>query len=96
MTTLKLTGEHARALTWGETGPELNLTIELDEYTGSRRWVSEHRLIVKDGDGRLWAANYERGLTECQDSKPFEDQVEVEFTEVKKVPVTTYEYRPVR
>jgi hypothetical protein len=51
---------------------------------------------VKDRDGRLWAVPYQRGLTESQDSRPFEDQAEVSFTEVEKVPVTSYEYRPVK
>ena len=93
MTILKLTGEQARDLVYDEADPELGLTVELDEQVASRRWVSVHRLIVRGEDGRLWAANYERGLTEYQDSKPFEDQAGVKFAEVEKVPVTTYEYR---
>jgi hypothetical protein len=93
VTILKLTGEQARDLVYDEADPELGLTVELDEQVASRRWVSVHRLIVRGEDGRLWAANYERGLTEYQDSKPFEDQAGVKFAEVEKVPVTTYEYR---
>ena len=96
MTTLKLTREQAQDLVYDEADPELGLTVELNEQTGSGRWASRHRLIVKGEDGQFWAANYEQGLTEYQDSRAFEDLAEVEFREVEKVPVTSYEYRPVK
>ena len=96
MTILKLTGEQARDLVYDEADPALGLEVEFNEQTGSGRWMSHHRLIVKDKDGRFWAVPYQQGLTESQDSKPFEDQAEVEFREVEKVPVTSYEYRPLR
>jgi hypothetical protein len=92
---LILTGEHARELVCGEADPELGLEVEAKVQEGSRRWVSMHRLIVKDRDGHLWSSAYEQGLTEYQDTRPFEDLDAVTFTEVEKVPVTTYEYRPV-
>ena len=96
MTTLILTGEQARDLVYDEADPALGLEVEARVRTGSSRWMSLHRLIVKDKDGRFWAVPYQQGLTESQDSKPFEDQAEVEFREVEKVPVTSYEYRPAK
>jgi hypothetical protein len=95
MTTLTLTQEQAQGLAWDEADPEWGLTVESNEQIDAKRWMSVHRLIVKDKDGRLWSADYEQGLTENQDGKPFEYDDEVTFAEVEKVPVTTYEYRPV-
>ncbi len=96
MTTLILTGEEARELVYDEADPALGLTVELNEQIDNLRWSSVHRLIVKDAAGKFWEANYTQGLTENQDERPFEYEAEVTFTEVEKVPVTTYEYRPVK
>jgi hypothetical protein len=93
MSTLKLPREQAQDLAWGETDPEDGLTVELNEQVDSRRWVSVHKLVVRDRDGKFWETDYEKGLTEYQDTRPFEDQEEVSFCEVEKVPVTRYEYR---
>ena len=92
--TLKLTGEQARALAYGEQDPEWGLDVESNEQTGTNRWSSIHELIVRDKDGKFWAATYSKGLTENQDESPFEYDDEVTFTEVEKVPVITYEYPP--
>ena len=91
--TLQLTREQAQSLAWDEADPEWGLTVELNEQIDSRRWVSVHRLVIRDKDGKFWAATYDQGLTEYQDSRPFEDQAEVEFCEVEKLPVTSYEYQ---
>jgi hypothetical protein len=95
MTALILTGEQARDLVYDEADPALGLEVEARVRTGSSRWMSLHRLIVKDKDGRLWAVPYQQGLTESQETRPFEDLTEVEFREVERVSVTSYEYRPV-
>jgi len=92
---MKLTREQAQELaSYGAEDPELGLTVEMNEQIDSRRWVSVHVLILRDAEGKLWEATYERGLTENQDCQPFEYDDEVEFYEVEKVAVTTYEYRP--
>jgi hypothetical protein len=92
---LKMSAEDARELTYGGDFSAEGLTVESDEQTGTSRWESIHLLVVKDRDGRLWAATYRQGLTEYQDSRAFgdDDDREVQFYEVEKVPVTTYEYR---
>jgi hypothetical protein len=89
-----LTQEQARRLAWDEADPEWGLTVEFNEQVDSGRWESIHQLVIKDREGRYWEAHYTRGLTEYQESKPFEGHALVEFREVEKVPVTTYEYRP--
>ena len=94
--TLKLTAEQARDLAYDEADPEWGLTVESNEQIDTKRWESVHQLVIKDRDGRLWAAAYTQGLTENQDGRPFEYEAEVTFREVEKVPVTTYEYRPVQ
>ena len=61
------------------------------EQTGSRRWVSEHDLIfqvTENGNTSIWFTTYERGLTEHQDTSPWDDEDEVECTEVKAVEKT--------
>ena len=95
-TTLTLTGEESRDLVYSEADPVLGLEVEANEQIDTNRWSSIHRLVVKDKDGKLWAATYSKGLTEYQDERPFEDQAEVTFREVEKVPITTHEYRPVQ
>ncbi len=90
---MKLTRAEAQELLYSRTDPYLRLQVELDEQVDIRRWVSVHRLIVKDADGRFWETSYEKGLTEYQDIEPFEDDNEVSFVQVEKVPVTAYEYR---
>ena len=95
-TTLTLTGEESRDLVYSEADPVLGLEVEANEQIDTNRWSSIHRLVVKDRDGKFWAATYSKGPTEYQDERPFEDQAEVKFREVEKVAVTTYEYRPVQ
>jgi len=95
MATMKLSGEDARELAYGGNFTAGGLTVESDEQITLTRWTAVHQLVVKDRDGRLWAAKYERGLTGRQDTGPFDYQDEVEFAEVRKVPVTVYKYEPV-
>lgn len=68
-----------------------------NRHTGEeRRWTSIHELVLKTADGRLWATGYERGLTECQDIGPFEDEgPEIPFEEVRRKVVETYAYEVV-
>jgi hypothetical protein len=64
---------------------------------GSRRWVSEHELVIQTLDGNLYRAHYEQGLTECQErDEPFGYGVkEVPFKQVMRESVTHYEYKDV-
>lgn len=94
-TPLKMSAADARELAYGGDFSAEGLTVESDKQTGTSRWESIHRLVVRDRDGRLWAVTYRQGLTESQESEPFEDMTEVTFYEVEKVPVTTYEYRKI-
>jgi hypothetical protein len=87
---MKLTREEAVGLLEAVPHPDVSV-VHLEEVHLSR-WTRTMQLVVMDGQGRYWAAEYDEGLTEMQDTSPWDDQDEVEFTEVKKVPVTTYRY----
>ena len=61
---------------------------------GNGRWESYHSIIVKDTrNSKLYMCNYSEGLTENQDSGPFDNELP-EWHEVKKVTklVEVYEY----
>ena len=91
---MKLSRDQALDLLYyGESEELPGYAREATVQTGSGRWCSYHQLIIRDGHGTFWAADYDLGLTENQDVDEFDDAEEIEFAEVEKVPVTTYEYR---
>lgn len=91
---MKLTRDQALDLLWDGECTELPGFAKVAEsQTGSGRWCSYHQLVIRDDCGNLWAADFERGLTEYQDIDAFQDEEDVEFEAVEKVPVTIYEYR---
>lgn len=63
-----------------------------DEQTDSRRWVSNNTWVgQRVSDGLYFSVNYEMGLTENQDTMPFEYAKEVVFKQVfKKEKVVEY------
>ena len=66
--------------------------VENRDYD-ERRWMMVMELVIRDDEGQLWRAFYERGLTEYQDERPFEDDGdEVEFALVTRRVVETYIY----
>lgn len=68
----------------------------LDKRTGSSRWMEQRRVVFRYKD-KIWQAHYDVGLTEMQETCPFEYDDEIECTEVEpyeKV-VTSIDYRPV-
>jgi hypothetical protein len=79
----------------GEIDETLNVKVVRNEQTGSRRWVSEHDLILEDlKDNTFWMAGYERGLTEYQDGSPFEyDKDPIEFVQMEKYEKKVTDYK---
>lgn len=110
MTVLKIPKEIARVLAdidapydgWpsGDFAAEIapyNVTgIVENRHTGKeKRWTSVHELVIRSGDGKLWQAFYEQGLTENQEEGPFEYAgPEITFKEVVPVEVKTTGYQP--
>lgn len=91
---MKLTRDQALDLLWdGECTDLPGFAKVAESQTGSGRWCSYHQLVISDDYGNLWAADFERGLTEMQDCGPFDEQDEVQCHEVEKIEVITHEYR---
>lgn len=69
--------------------PYNGLTVVAVNSVGKGRWVEYMQLVIKDDfidSPHLYAAVYSVGLTENQDSEPFEDHSDpVEFKPVWKV-----------
>lgn len=63
--------------------------IEVDEIKGdSYRWTQSVQTIL-DIDGELWAVDWERGLTECQENEFYDQPYRVEMRE-KQITVKEY------
>jgi hypothetical protein len=72
--------------------------IELHrEQTGSRRWVSVHKLIFRaPDDGKAYRVTFEVGLTEEQeDHDPWADEDTVTGVEVEQRTETVTRWKPV-
>lgn len=87
--------ELARELAYvgvGETSD--GWTVVSNEETDHGRWASIHTLVIKNESGEFFTADYSRGLTEYQDTKPWEYEETATFTQVfpetKTVEVTDY------
>lgn len=78
------------------SGPGLITDIYLyvdDIRVDSDRWMEHRQLVISDPTGNLFAADYEIGLTEYQDTPIWYGLKEIEFYPVSRHPITVYEYR---
>lgn len=81
---------------WNPSEYGITEVVENRATGNQRRWVEEYELIIRTKDGALWAASYDVGLTEMQETTAFEyDGAEIEFVQVKPVPVSHLEYHRV-
>lgn len=81
---------------WTPHAHGITEVVENRDTHDNGRWESVHELVIRTKDGALWHALYQRGLTENQDVSPFEyDGPEIEFTQVKPIPVSHIEYQAV-
>lgn len=94
---MRIPNETARELAWCDPpATHEGFTIIENRDYDERRWVMVMELVVRDGDGELFRAFYERGLTENQDCRPFEyEGDEIEFKPVRRRVVETYQYEAV-
>jgi len=66
-----------------------------EEEGESRRWVVAIHQVFKF-EGKLYMTTYDRGLTECQETTPYEfGPDEIDCPEVRAVECTVIEYVPV-
>lgn len=78
--------ELARELTQLSVGDtSQGWTVVAIEEGEARRWVRGMRLIVShDSDGLPYEAYYDEGLTEYQETRPWEDEGEAKFEPVER------------
>lgn len=78
-----LEAELARELTWTGIGKTLEgWTIVSNTEEGHSRWESIHTLVIRNEAGECFAADYRQGLTESQDTKPWEYEKTATFKQV--------------
>ena len=67
-----------------------------NRHTGQQtRWESIHELVIRTKDGALWRRLYRKGLTEYQESRPFEGEgALIPFDQVKPRAKSVIEYVP--
>jgi hypothetical protein len=76
-------------------GDSTELKLIEDKIIDRSRWSIDYELVF-EYDGLLYRTYYSMGATEEQDEGPFEfSPEEIECEMVVKVPVWTYEYKPV-
>ena len=73
-------------------------TVAANERVSASRWVSRHRLVIHDGEGNHYAADYRQGLSETQETRPWEDDDTVTFHRVERRTrmVEVVDYLPAR
>lgn len=82
------------------TSPQMSSgpwTYVAEQDSGSSRWASHHRLVVRHDDGSFWGLSYSLGLTEMQDHtlpwEDAEDDEQLRLTQVFPHTKTIVEYR---
>lgn len=77
--------EDARDLTVESVGGGFDgWTVAAHERLGSGRWHSRHRLVIRNARGEHFAAEYEQGLTESQETPPWAGKKAVTFKPVQR------------
>lgn len=90
-----LPAEMARELAYGHRGDDIDeWTVVANEYVGTTRWSSTHRLVIRNEAGEHFADTYSRGLTESQEKRPYEDASTATFTPVAPTFRVVTEWKP--
>lgn len=80
---VELPAELARELAYGDAGRTIDgWTVVANDYIESSRWASLHWLVIHNEAGQHFAETYRRGLTEEQETRPFDDGTTATFTPV--------------
>lgn len=82
---VELTVEDARDLAFVDVGDGFDgWTVVDHRQTGSSRWRSSHRLVIRNEAGEHFAAYYRKGLTENQHEAPWEYDKVARFEPVER------------
>ena len=79
---VELPADLARELVYNPGDTMDGWTVVAIEYVESRRWQSVHRLVIHNEAGEHFASTFRQGLTEEQETQPFEDETTVIFAPV--------------
>lgn len=99
MSTVEIPKSLARDIVWTTVNTVFeahghSFKVLVNEQIDSSRWMAICLLIVKIDD-KFYEVTYEKGLTEMQDSQPFEDEGDmITFRRVRPQPKTVIEYVP--
>jgi hypothetical protein len=86
---MKITRDQAEDLMWPFAASKMDgFEVLENAITDTGRWSVYKRLVFRHESG-LWAFDYERPATECQEVEPLPDVVECYA--VAAVQITTYE-----
>lgn len=92
-----LTVELARELAYSDSGDTIDgWTVVAKEYLESRRWESLHWLVIRNEAGQHFADTYRLGLTERQDTGPYEYETTATFTPVAPTVKVVTEWKAVQ
>jgi hypothetical protein len=77
--------------------PGKEAEILRDQQTDTRRWVSWHEVLFRaPDDGKVYAVDYQQGLTEQQDGTDlWDDEDTVTAVEMEPYEITVTEWREV-
>jgi hypothetical protein len=90
---LLINKELANNLRWADPKIDVEGYIKIeDNWIEDRRWVQARELIIRDSEMKYWRSCYEIGLTEYQDTEPWEDSDKAEFRQVVQRAVVTFVY----
>lgn len=88
MPTKIFTRDELTDMLWAESE---TLTKVQDTLIDESRWSMVHKVIFREGD-KFYSSIYSTGKTEMQEERPWDDEDEVECTEVKAVEKTIITY----
>lgn len=81
---VELSAELARELADSDVGDAVEgWTVVVNEYVEKQRWESVHRMIIRNEAGEHYLDTYTRGLTERQDTRPWEYEGVASFEPVE-------------
>jgi hypothetical protein len=80
---VKLPADLACELAYGNPGDDMEgWTVVANDYIDKTRWTSTHRLVIRNEQGEHFMDTYRRGLTESQETSPYENEAQATFTPV--------------
>lgn len=80
-----LSAEDARELSYCDVEEGFDgWTVVANERRDHTRWMSHHRLVIRNEAGEHFAASYRRSLTEQQECQPWEDREMARFNPVAR------------